>query len=338
MPAIQGGKYIVLGGASHLASHIGEQLLAGGARELVLLDNLSLGSVENIQPMLDDKRCRFVRADLLRLNELFDPLEGADGVFAVAAFMATPLAADPWRGLDVNVRGLQNALEACRYQRVRKVIYSSSTGVYGTPTGAPIDEGSPLHWAGLPPPMVFYCASKVMGEGLGSLYRQRHGIDFVALRYSAVYGERQHRRAVMGGQMVTTWERLRKGQPALIEGDPNRVQDYIHVADAARANLMAMESVVTGEAVNICAGVDTTQRRVLELVTRACGSTLAPLHAEHGEAPPRSVPRQAYSRAKAVQLLGWEPQIAIEDGIERIVRWLDRTSRDGLHGRAIQQS
>jgi UDP-glucose 4-epimerase len=328
MPAIRDGKFAVLGAASHVGSHIGEQLLAGGARAVVLLDNLSLGSLESVQHLLDDPRCSFVRADVLRLNELHDPLAGVDGVFAVAGFMASSLAAQPWQGLDVNVRGLQNALEACRWQGVRKVVYSSSTGVYGTPTGQPLDEDAPLQWAGLPPPMVFYCASKVMGEGLGQLYRERHAIDFVALRYSAVYGERQHRRAMMGGQMVGAWARLRAGQPAVIEGDPERVQDYVHVADVARANLLAMESAASGQAFNICAGADTTQRCVLELVTRACGSQLAPVPGAQGDAPLRSVLRQGYRRERAAAVLGWEPRIAIEEGIARLVRWLDQQPRD----------
>ena len=93
-----------------------------------------------------------------------------------------------------------------------------------------------------------------MGEGLARLYHQRYGIDFVALRYSAVYGERQHRRAVMGGHIAETCERIRCGQPPIIDGDGRQVQDYVYAGDVARANLMAMESPVTGEGINICAG------------------------------------------------------------------------------------
>src|SRR5215218_4069065 len=104
MPAIFGGKFVVLGGASQVGSRIGEQLLAAGAREVVLLDNLSLGSTETMQHLLSDSRCTFVRADLLRLNELFDPMSGADGVFAVAGIMATTIGENPWMSLDVNIR------------------------------------------------------------------------------------------------------------------------------------------------------------------------------------------------------------------------------------------
>lgn len=326
MPVISGGKFVVLGGASQVGAGIGEQLLAGGAREVVLLDNLSLGSMETLRPMLADPRCSFVRADVLRLNELFDPLANADGVFTVAGIMATNIGENPWMGLDVNIRGVQNALEACRYQGVKKIVFSSSAGVYGAPEDDPTVEDSPLRWQALPPAMALYCASKVMGEGLMRLYQQRHGIAFCALRYTAVYGERQHRRALMGGGIAEACARIRGGQPAIIEGDGQQAHDYIYAGDAARANLMAMESQVTGEGINICSGVDTSQNRIVEIVTQACGSTLKPEYrrpAASGAKLP-SVTRQAYSRDKARRLLGWEPQVSIEEGIGRVLRWVDQ--------------
>jgi UDP-glucose 4-epimerase len=327
MPVIANGKFVVLGGASQVGSHIGEQLLAGGAREVVLLDNLSLGSADAIEPLLADRRCRFVRGDVLRLNELVDAFDGAEGVFAVAAFMASSIGENPWAGMDVNIRGLQNALEACRWQRVKKIVISSSTGVYGAPEDDPTNENSPLRWQQLPPSMMLYCASKVIGEGLARLYRERHGLDFVALRYSAVYGERQHRRALVGGHIADSCERIRRGERPVIDGDGAHVHDYIHAGDAARANLMAMQSDCSGEGINICSGVDTAQRRVVEIALQACGSALEPEvrpRPAGAKLPPSA--RQAYSRDKARRLLGWEPQVSIEDGIARVLRWID--SRD----------
>src|SRR4051812_2529282 len=107
MPAISGNKFVVVGGASLLGSHLGEQLLAAGATDVTLMDNLALGSTNNIDELLKDERCTFLRGDITRLNELYDPLAGAAGVFQVAGFLTAPIAANPWMGLDVNVRGLQ---------------------------------------------------------------------------------------------------------------------------------------------------------------------------------------------------------------------------------------
>jgi UDP-glucose 4-epimerase len=325
MPAIAGGKFVVLGGASQVGSHIGEQLLAADAREVVLLDNLSLGSARTKQFLLADRRCSFVRGDLLRLSDLFDPLASADGVFAVAGIMATSIGQDPWMGLEVNVRGVQNALEACRYQGVKKFVFSSSVGVYGTPQDDPTDEDSPLRWQALQPPMALYCASKVAGEGLARLYEQRYGLDFVALRYSSVYGERQHARALMGGHIAETCARVLRGQPAIIDGDGRQVSDYIYAGDTAHANLLAMESSVTGESFNICSGAETSQARIVEIVMQACGSSLAPEHRRRDtQAKMPAALRQAYSRAKALNLLGWEPRVGIEDGVSRMLRWVDQ--------------
>ncbi len=323
MPAISGGKHVVVGGASLLGSHIGEQLLENGAREVVLLDNLALGSTDNIQSLLSDSRCRFVRGDILRLNELFDPLSEADGVFAVAGFLTKPIAANPWMGLDVNVRGMQNVLEACRYRGVKKVVFSSSTGVYGAVGEEPNSDESPLRWQHLPPALILYCASKVMGEGLGRFYQQQYGVDFLALRYSAIYGERLHRRALDATRMVEAYERIRSGLPPVIDGDGSGVQDYIYVGDVARANLMGMEADASGDGINIVSGVDTSVKRIVELVIQACGSDHRP---EYKADPAKSAvaKKQGFSREKAMRLLGWKPQVSIEEGIRRVVAWLDR--------------
>jgi UDP-glucose 4-epimerase len=224
----------------------------------------------------------------------------------------------------VNIRGLQNILEAARIQGARKVVFSSSVGVYGALGNTPNTDDSPLDWQGIPPALVLYCASKVIGEGLGRLYHQRHGLGFLALRYTAVYGERQHKRASDATRMVNAWERLRAGKPPLIEGDGKQVQDYIYAGDVARANLMAMESEVSGEGMNIASGIDVPFARMVELITQACKLDIAP---EHFEDPAKlrlpSSTKQGYSRKRAMELLGWEPQVGIEEGIRRLVAWLD---------------
>jgi UDP-glucose 4-epimerase len=329
MPAIAGGKFVVLGGASQVGSHIGEQLLAAGAREVVLLDNLSLGSAEPLQPLLADPRCSLVRADVLRLNELFDPLAGADGVFSVAGLMPSTLGDNPWLGLDVNIRGVQNALEACRYREVKKIVLSSSIGVYGTLKDDPVDEDAPMRWQVAPPATTLYGATKIIGESLARLYQQRHGLDFVALRYCSVYGERQHTRAVMGGHIAQSCERIRRGEPPIIDGDGRQVQDYIYVGDVARANLMAMEGKVSGEGINICSGVDTSQARIVEIALQACNSSLKPEYRPFVVTRLPPAKRQGFSREKARRLLGWEPQVSIEQGVARVLHWVDQQRSAG---------
>jgi UDP-glucose 4-epimerase len=324
MPVISGGKFVILGGASQIGSHIAAQLLAGGACEVVLVDNLWLGTAQSMQDNLADPRCRFVYGDVLRLNQLFDPLDGADGVFHVAGIMASTIAKDPWTSIDVDIRGFQNALEACRYKGVKKVVYSSSAAVYGMPEEDPTDENAPYRWQLAPPASAIYGSSKIISERLARLYHERHGIDYLALRYTAVYGERQHGRAVMGGHIAESCRRIRDGLRPIIDGDGSQVQDYIYVGDVARGNVMAMASDVTCEGINILSGGDTSQARIVELVAKACGSDIAPEYRplKVTRLPPMT--RNHFSREKARRLLGWEPQVSIEEGIGRVLSWVDQ--------------
>lgn len=327
MPDISGNKFAIVGGASLLGSHIAEQLLAGDAREVVLLDNLALGSTDTVDFLLADPRCKFLRADAVRLNELYDPLAGAAGVFAVAGFLGKPMLDNPWLGIDVNVRGLQNVLEASRYQGVKKVIFSSSVGVYGAPGEEPNSDDSPLRWAGSPTGLILYSTSKIMGEGLGMLYHQRHGLDFLALRYSALYGERQHKRAIAATRMVEAYESIRAVRRPVIEGDGTQVEDYIYVGDAARANLLAMRSGASGTGMNIASGIDATQNEVVRLVLEACNSDLQPRYFSDPANQLRThYQRMGYSRARARELIGWEPQVKLQEGVRRMVAWLDAHS------------
>ena len=323
VPAISNGRFVVLGGASQVGFHIGQQLLDGGASEVVLLDNLSLGSLDSLRSLLGDPRCAFVKADILVPGDLERNLAAADGVFAVAGIMASTMHENPAFGLGVNVNGALNALEACRSTGVAKVVISSSVGVYGLTGPQDTDEASPLRWQDTPTQLMLYSASKVIGEALAQLYREKHGMAYVALRYSGVYGENQHRRALRGGHIAESCARLRQGLPAFIDGDGSVVQDYVHAADVARANLMAMESAVSGEAINICAGYDMAQKDLVDIIIRVCGSTLPPEYrpVTVNKLPP--VSRQDYSREKARQLLGWEPQISIEAGVARVLAWID---------------
>jgi UDP-glucose 4-epimerase len=327
MPAISNNRYVVVGGASLLGSHIGKQLLDAGAKEVVLLDNLSLGSASAIEDLLVDKRCTFVRGDMTKLHELLDPFEGAAGVFSVAGFLGGPMLANPWMGLDVNVRGVQNVLEASRVQGVKKVIYSSTSGVYGKMGTEPNTEESPFSWQALPPGLILYSGSKIVGEGLCRLYQQLHGIDCVSFRYTNLYGEKQHTRAIDGTRIVQAWERIRAGKPPIIQGDGTQVSDFIYIGDVARANLMAMESNATGE-FNIVSGIDVPFNEVIGALLKACGSDLRPEYSVDTAKIANVVEtRLGLSREKAKREFGWEPQVGLEEGMRRLVDWLDSQAK-----------
>jgi UDP-glucose 4-epimerase len=323
VPQIRNQKFVVVGGASLLGSNIGRHLLDAGASEVVLLDNLALGSASAVEDLVTDSRCTFLRRDMTRLNELFDPFKGAAGVFSVAGFLGGPMLANPWMGLDVNIRGIQNVLEAARVQAVQKVVFSSSSGVYGKIGDEQNSETSPFNWDPLPPALILYSGSKVVGEGLCRLYLQQHGIGYAALRYANLYGENQHKRAIDGTRIVNAWDHIRAGKPPVIEGDGTQVTDFVYISDVARANLLAMEAAANGS-YNIGGGRDVTFNEVMAAVLAACGSDLKPEYqVDSAKVANPTAKKIGLSINKARAELGWEPLVDIREGMRRLVAWLD---------------
>lgn len=325
---IEGGRFLLTGGASLIGSHLVEQLLDGGAGEVVLLDNFALGSPDVAAFLAQDKRVRLVRADITRLHELLAAFAGMDGVFALAGFLTLPLSQNPGLGLDVNVHGMFNVAEACRHCGVKKVVFSSSVATFGDPEADSVDETAPFRWHTAPPALALYAASKIIGENLLRLYHQRHGLDYVALRYSTVYGERQHHRGVNALHIIESYERIKRGEPPIIPGDGSEAHDYIYVGDVARANLMAMASPVAGESLLIATGVDSSVNRIVDILLQLTGSALKPQHRdEPGKVQTTTKATLGFSPAKAKRLLGWQAEIGIEEGIRRLIAWADGSNR-----------
>jgi UDP-glucose 4-epimerase len=330
---IAGSKFVITGGVSLIGSHITELLLAGGAEQVVLFDNYSLSTPDAIKDLAADPRIKLVRGDILRMHELYDACEGAAGLFAVAAFLTLPLSQNPGLGLSVNVQGHANVMEACRYQGIRRVVFSSSTAIYGEPVAGIMDEDTAFNWAAFQPAAALYSASKIIGENLCRLYHMQHGIESVSLRYATVYGERQHYRGVNALYIMENYDRIKRGERPLIPDDGEEVHDYIHVADVARANVMAMASDVSGVSLNVATGSATTLNDLVTTLLRVMGSNLKP---EYRSAPTHvraSVGKHlAFSRERIRATLGWEPQVSLEEGIRRLVKWCE--GRDAARGGA----
>lgn len=321
---IRGGKFLIAGGASLVGSHLAEQLLEGGAKQVVIFDNYSLGSPETVGFLADDKRVKIVRGDLLRFNEVLDATAGIDGVFLVAAFLTLPLSQNPWMGLDVNIRGTQNLLDACGRNGVKRFIFSSSSTVYGNAIDGEVTEDHPFIQKGLSPAPTIYGASKIIGEQLCSMYSAKYGFEWIALRYSSIYGERQHRRGLNALYIVQAHDRIRAGQQPIIRGDGSEVHDYLYAGDVARANILAMSSKLNAERFNIMTGVETSLNEVCAILGRVCRKRVKPEYLKTpGDLSFTSSTSLRYSRAKAEKMLGWVPQVSIEEGIRRLVAWRD---------------
>lgn len=324
---IKGGHFLVAGGFGLIGSHIADQLLEAGAARVVLFDNASVGTAETVAHLRHEARVTLLRGDILRLNEVYDALAGIDGVFHPAYFITIPLSQNLWTGMDVNVRGLMNVLEACRWRGVKKMVYSSSIAAYGSNREGVVREEDPFAHNGVPPASALYGAGKVMAEHLCAFYKDRHGLDYIALRIATVYGERQHGRGLNVVPIVKAYQEIRQGRAPVLAVDPHEVHDYIYAGDVARAQLAAMTSDISGDVFTIASGKPTSFEELIRTVLRACGSTLEPVFRdEAGRLKSAVATKSSFSIEKAARLLGWQPQSSLEDGIRRLVEWSEKSA------------
>lgn len=329
---VKGSKLMVIGGASLVGSATVDEMLARGAAEVVIFDNLSFGGQPNIAHLEGNPKVKVVQGDILKLHQLLAATEGLDGIVHLAAYMTLNFDRDPWGGIDVNIRGVQNVLEACRANKVKKLIFSSSNAVYGYGPGVKGDlvEGVPFHTAGAPPAAILYGASKIMGEQLCRDAHRKHGQDYVVLRYSTVYGERQHYRAANALYIVETHDAIKRGERPKVIGDGSETKHFVYVGDLARANCMALESTSTDVAVNTSGPEPVTTLQLVTLVAELAGRP--DLTAELVEPDPTKVRLTSGGAFEIVHkaakdAIGWEPQVTMREGLGRLLAWRDAEAK-----------
>jgi UDP-glucose 4-epimerase len=308
------GRALITGGLGLVGSHIADRLVEHGADEVIVLDDLSRGRRENLAWAEANGTVRVVEGDI-RDRELVARLAtGVDVVFHQAALRITRCAEDPRLALDVLVNGTANVLEAAVNAGVRKVVAASSASVYGMAKQFPTPEEHHPYAND-----TLYGAAKAFNEGLLRSYHAMYGLDYVALRYFNVYGPRMDIHGVYTEVLVRWIERIAGGRPPVILGDGRQTMDFIHVADVARANLLAATADVSDEALNIAGGTETSLSELAHTLLDAMG---ADLPVEHG--PARSVndvSRRLADTTRARERLGFRAQVGLEEGLRSLVEW-----------------
>ncbi|MBI3183081.1 MAG: NAD-dependent epimerase/dehydratase family protein [Myxococcales bacterium] len=304
-------KVLVTGGAGFIGSHVCDAFLAAG-HEVVALDDLSSGRRENLDP-----RVRLVELDIrspeaARLLEREKP--GA--ICHLAAQMDVRRSVeDPRFDADCNILGLLNMLEAARKAKVRKFLFSSTGGaIYGEQEVFPAPEGHPTR------PVSPYGVSKAAGELYLGYFRAQYGLPYVALRYANVYGPRQNPHGE-AGVVAIFGEQLVSGKRCTIFGTGRQTRDFVFGPDVARANHLAFERDFVG-AVNIGTGIETDVNNLYRMLAEAAGSKAEAVHAE---AKPGEQMRSSIDSALAKKVLGWEPAVALADGLRRTVEYFRRS-------------
>jgi UDP-glucose 4-epimerase len=328
---IQGRRILIVGGASLVGSASAELFLRQGAAEVTILDSFFQGSRAAIKHLEGDQRLKIVEGDVLRLPQLLGATKGVDGVLHLAALMSLTMDRDPWTGLDVNIRGTQNVIEACCINGVKKLVLASSTAVYGYGPGIVGDlvETTPFHSPGAPPAALLYGASKIIGEQLCRDAHAKRGLNYVVVRYATVYGERQHYRAANALYIIETHDRVRQGLRPRVIGDGSEAKHFVHVSDAARANAAAFAADATDVAVNISGPRPTTTLEIVRLVTELSGKTLEPEHVEPDPGKVRLTSGGAWSldHTLAEKIIGWRPEVDMREGIRRLIAWREASEK-----------
>lgn len=308
-------KVLVTGGAGFIGSHVADAYLAEGY-EVVVVDNLSTGRKENLNPAASLYQVDI--RDEKALAEVFEK-EKPDYVSHQAARAQVRESMDnPVLYAEVNIIGSLNVLQLCRQYKVKKIVYASTGGaVYGEPEYLPADEGHPVN------PLDPYGASKHHVEHYLYLYKANWGLPYTILRYPNVYGPRQDPYGEAGVVAIFAGQMLSGGQPT-INGSGEQERDFVYVGDIAQANLLAIGRG-DGGIFNIGTGVGTSINTVFRLLKEATGYSGEEIHAS---AKAGEVFKIYLDASKARNELGWAERVTLEEGLSRTVEYF-RSERGG---------
>jgi UDP-glucose 4-epimerase len=317
-------RALITGGLGLVGSHIADALVEWGSEQIVVVDDLSRGRRSNLALAEANGNVRVVEGDIRDRSLVQRLARGVDVVFHQAAVRITRCAEDPRLAVDVLVNGTQNVLEAAVNAGVRKVVAASSASVYGMAERFPTPEEH--HPYGND---TLYGAAKAFDEGLLRSYHAMYGLDYVALRYFNVYGPRMDIYGRYTEVLVRWMERIASGRPLLILGDGRQTMDFVHVADVARANVLAATSEVTDEVFNIASGTETSLADLARTLLEVMGCDLP---AEYGPARAvNNIARRLADTTRARERLGFQAELGLEEGLRSLVDWW-RAEREGFVG------
>ena len=305
---------LVTGGAGFIGSHLADRLVALGHRVRVV-DDLSTGDLANLAHL--DGRIEMLVGDLRDPDISGRGVSGIDVVFHVAALPSVPRSlADPWRSHDANVNATMRLLEACRRASVRRVVYSSSSSVYGdTPVLPKVESAEPL-------PKSPYAVSKLAGEQYTLAYARAGLLESVALRYFNVFGPRQSPHSQYAAVIPIFLHAALNGNPAALYGDGSQTRDFTYVDNVVEANILAASrpaEEVSGHVANIGAGRRTSLRQLLELIREVTGREV-PI--EQRDRRPGDVKDSLADLERAERLLGYRPLVSLAEGLRRTWQWM----------------
>jgi len=305
-------KVIITGGAGFIGSHLAD-FLVDLNYEVVVVDNLSIGRLENISHLLKHPTFTFLQADITNFDEIESIFKNVDWVFHLAALAdIVPSIENPTEYYKSNVTGTFNVLQACRKYKIKKIIYAGSSSCYGIPDEYPTKENASIR------PQYPYALTKNIGEQLVMHWCQLYKLPAISLRFFNVYGPRARTSGTYGAVFGVFLAQKLSNKPYTIVGDGNQTRDFTFVSDVVNAIITAVESDLSGEVINIGSNNTYSINRLVELLEGEV--TYIPKRPGEPDCTWADI-------SKATQLLNWEPKVSLEEGVKVLLNdmeyWAD---------------
>ncbi len=307
-------KYLVTGGAGFIGSNLVEEILKRGDNVRVL-DNFLTGRKQNLAPFLND--VELIEGDMTHYHVALKAIEGVDFVLHQAALPSVPRSiADPITSNHVNVNGTINILYAAMEKKVSRVVYASSSSVYGdSPVSPKVETLTPA-------PKSPYAVSKLTGEYYCRVFSRVYGLETVSLRYFNVFGPRQDPGSPYSAVIPKFLRAMLRGERPTIYGDGSQSRDFTFVANNVSANLLACTAPnVAGDVFNIACGTNFTLLELVAALNRILGTNIEPIL---GNERAGDIKHSLADVNAAREKLGYTPQISFEEGLKKLVENFER--------------
>jgi len=304
-------RFVVTGGAGFIGSHIADALVHRGD-EVVILDNLFSGSMENIRQIIDNPLTEFIRGSINERKLLQQACKNADGIFHEAAITSVPRSVkDPVASNETNITGTLNVLMAAHNCGVKKIVYASSSSVYGDTPALPKRENM------IPNPKSPYAITKLTGEYYLNVFYDLYGMDTVSLRYFNVFGPRQDPQSEYSAVIPKFITKILHHESPVIYGDGSQTRDFTYVKDVVQANIRAMDCAAQG-VFNVAYGSHITLIELARIIMDALGEDL-PLKYES----PRSgdIQDSLAAISAAQNAFGYVPEYTVTTALEETIAW-----------------
>ena len=299
---------LVTGGAGFIGSHLVEALAQKGFKVRVL-DSLVKGKLSSIKYLIDQGKVEFIEGDIRNRDIVDKAVEGVDYVFHTAGIHIQKSAESPEDCINVNIQGSYNVFLSALKHNVKRVIFSSSSSIYGDP------KKLPMHEDDQPYPAEPYGAAKLFCESLLH-HLSKQGLKYNALRYFNVYGERQAAHAYYTTVVTHFIKRIMNNEPPTIDGKGDQSMDFTHVSDVVQANIQAMESEAVNEVFNVGTGVSTSVAQLADIIIKSLGKDIQPIFREREVL----VTRRQADTSKAEQLLRFKAQVNVNEGLSQVAK------------------